>query len=60
MVKVEVGLQRCVGHASGDMDTVAAELAMGIGAIYQSIKIAEGDFAAERFRENRIILMDPD
>ena len=60
MVKIDVGPDMCRGHAAGDIDTVAAELAMGIGAIYQSIKITEGKETAERFRTNLIIVLDPD
>lgn len=60
MVKIDVGPNVCRGHAAGDIDTVAAELTMGIGAIYQSIKITEGEIIAERFRTNLIILLAPD
>lgn len=60
MVKIEVGPDKCRGTATGNVDTVAAELAMGIGAIYQSIKITEGDKAAEQFRMNLLIVLAPD
>lgn len=60
MVDIKVAPDMCRGRTTGDLDTVSAELGMGIGAIYQSIKTAEGEAAAERFRMNLLIVMEPD
>ena len=60
MVEIKVTPGMCRGRATGDLDTVTAELGMGIGAIYQSIKTAEGEAEAERFRMNLLIVMAPD
>lgn len=60
MVEIKVVPGMCKGRTTGDLDTIAAELGMGIGAIYQSIKTTEGEAAAELFRMNLLIVIEPE
>ena len=59
MVELKVKENNCQAVVSGDVTGIVAEFAMAIGNIYQSIKTAQGDGAADMFRIAMLIAMSP-
>ena len=60
---VEIRVEKndvCDAVITGDLTSIIAEVAIGIGAIYQSIMNSANESAAEVFRIGLLVAMDPD